>query len=179
MTASSSSRLLRDEHSPHALRRCKMASPVGNRRKTWPLNLANADILLDQPVPDHSTRALLSNKMGDATVNGDMPSSSFLSVSTASLASTSLRRSCSVKSILTYVLSTSPHTLSSPTRSLLSSPTHTAPSQSISPTPATASSSSLHSHTCRHLRPMPSHTLPRPMPLGTPSSLRWTRRCLC
>lgn len=67
-----------------------MASPARNRRKSLPLNIANADIILDQPAPDHSTKAILSNKMGDATVNGDMPSSSFLSVSTTS-ASTSLR----------------------------------------------------------------------------------------
>lgn len=84
-----SSSQIRDEHSDRPLTRCKMASPARNRRKSLPVNLANADILLDQPAPDHSTRALLSNSMGDATVNGDMPSSSFLSVSTLSSTSTS------------------------------------------------------------------------------------------
>ena len=83
--AASSCPVTHYEHSYHPLRRCKMASPTRNnhrrQRKSLFLELADADAILDQSPPSKSTKALLSSKMGDATVNGDMPSSSFLSVS--------------------------------------------------------------------------------------------------
>ena len=90
--ATASSCGIRNEHSVHPLRRCKMSSPSKHQRKSFAVTFANADILLDQPAPDHSTKAILSiSRMGDATVNGDMPSSSFLSVSSLFSTSNGLR----------------------------------------------------------------------------------------
>ena len=90
--ATASSCGIRNEHSVHPLRRCKMSSPSKHQRKSFAVTFANADILLDQPAPDHSTKAILSiSSMGDATVNGDMPSSSFLSVSSLFSTSNGLR----------------------------------------------------------------------------------------
>jgi hypothetical protein len=79
-------RMPQDEGKPQPLKRCKMSHSAGGRthsckRKSLFVELADAEAILDQPPPDNSTKALLSFKMGDATVNGDMPSSSFLSVS--------------------------------------------------------------------------------------------------
>lgn len=89
----SSCAIPRSQHRVHPLSRCKMGSPHKNTRKSFPVTLANADILLDQPAPDHSTKAILSiTSMGDATVNGDMPSSSFLSVSPLSSSLTGLHQ---------------------------------------------------------------------------------------
>lgn len=82
--SSSGVQWIRENWNP--LKRCKMSHSPGKRdhsrkRKSLFVELADADAILDQPPPNNSFKTLTSSNMGDATVNGDMPSSSFLSVS--------------------------------------------------------------------------------------------------